>query len=164
MAIPLASTMLTSARMGMLIDRLGVKPVLILSHFIWAILPGFWVIATPGTALFWLGICFLLGGGGSAAAVNAGIKMMTRVPPPEHRTMYIAVTGCVSNLSGGMGAFVGGWFLSAYAGHQWTFWGKEYIPFHVLFVVSLLLRLLVWLLLFQLKTPRFDQDKQNGLA
>lgn len=158
-AIPLASTMLTSARMGALIDRLGVKPVLILSHFIWAILPAFWIAATPSTALFWLGICFALGGGAAAAAVNAGIKMMTRIPPPEHRTMYIAMTGCLSNLSGGLGALAGGWFLTAYEGHHWMFWGETFIPFHVLFAVSLLLRLLVWILLFPLKPPHFDHDK-----
>jgi MFS family permease len=133
--------------------------VIAVSFFIWSILPIFWIVATPATAMFWLTISSILGGAGASAAVNASNKLITRVPPRSDRGMYIAMNACLSNLAGGLGPLVGGYFLQGLAGHHWSLWGREYVPFHLIFLASLVLRLASWLLVFRIKVPDFDHGK-----
>ncbi|MCX5758287.1 MAG: MFS transporter, partial [Candidatus Hydrogenedentes bacterium] len=143
-AVPLVSIMITGKTTGRLVDRVGVKRVLIGSHFLWALLPIFWVFATPATALFWLAVSSALGGSGCSAAVNASYKIMTRVPPRNQRAMYIAVAACVGNLAGGLATLLAGYFLEGLKGHEWMLAGMIFVPFHIIFVVSMVLRLGAW--------------------
>ncbi len=159
--LPLVGTLLTSAWSGMFIDRVGVKRVLIFAHLLWAVLPLFWVIATPANAIVWLGITFGVGGACCSAAVNAGNKLMTRVPPRGQRAMYIAVTGCLSNLGGGLGPLVGAVFLHLFQGQHWTMAGWQFVPFQVIFAASALFRLLVWMSLFRFRVPAFDPGTKD---
>ncbi len=53
--LPLLGTALTGKRIGLMVDRYGVKKTLGWGSRLWAILPAFWLFATPGTALLWLG-------------------------------------------------------------------------------------------------------------
>jgi predicted MFS family arabinose efflux permease len=156
-AVPLLGTLFTSKASGALIDRLGVRFMMIVSHLLWTIVPVFWLIPTRHNAFVWLFVSFLLRGAASSAALNATNKIITRVPSPERRTMYIAVTAGMNNLAAGVGPLAGGFFLGAFAGRHWTILGGEYAPFHVVFAASIALRLLAWLLLFRMRTPAFDR-------
>ncbi len=158
-AVPYVGTMLTSRWSGSVVDRLGVRRVLLVSHFFWGILPLFWIVATPRTALFWLTINSALGGAASSAATNAANKFILRVPPREQRAMYMAVTACINNVSGGVASLIAGYFLGFLAGSHWSHFGKTFVPFDLLFAISFVLRLASWLLLFRLKTPQFDSGK-----
>jgi MFS family permease len=157
--VPYIGTMFTSQWSGLLVDRIGVKRVLIAAHFCWAILPIFWIVATPATALFWLTVSSALGGAGCSAAVNAANKYILRVPPRSQRAMYFAVTNCLNNLSGGLASLTAGYFIGGLAGHHWAFLGKDWIPFDLVFLASFILRLASWSLLFRLRTPRFEQQE-----
>ena len=161
-AVPYIGTMITSLWSGALVDRIGVKRVLIASHFCWAILPAFWIVATPATALFWLTVSSALGGAGCSAAVNAANKYILRVPPRSQRAMYLAVTACLNNFSGGIASLIAGYFLAGLAGRHWMFLGKDWVPFELLFVISFVLRLASWSLLFRLKPPQFDQQERRA--
>jgi MFS family permease len=130
---------------------------MIVSHFLWAIVPVFWLIPTRHNAFVWLFVSFVIRGAASSAALNATNKIITRVPSPEQRTMYIAVNACVNNLAAGIGPLAGGFFLGAFAGRHWTLFGGDYAPFHVVFAASIVLRLLTWLMLFRMRTPEFDR-------
>lgn len=155
--VPYIGVMLTSRWSGVLIDRIGVKRVLIASHFCWAILPIFWIVATPATALFWLTVSSAVGGAGSSAAVNATNKYILRAPSRRRRAMYLAVTSCLSNLGGGVASLIAGYFLAALGDRHWLVLGKDCVPFDLLFLISLVLRFGAWSLLFLLKPPRFDR-------
>jgi MFS family permease len=159
-AVPLLGTMLTSKWSGALVDRLGVRRVLMVSYFFWGILPVFWIIATPATALFWLTINAAIGGAASSAAVNASNKLILRVPPRSHRAMYMAVTACLNNAAGGVAALIAGYFLAGMGDRHWFLWGKDFVPFDLLFAISFVLRLASWLLIFRLPTPGFDTGKR----
>ena len=158
-AVPLAATMLTTRWTGRLVDKLGVKRVLIVSTLMWAIMPVFWIVATPATAMFWLALSSIVGGISFPAATNAGNKLITRLPAPNKRPIYIAVNACLANIGGGLGPLVGAFFLETLKGHTWTIAGYVLIPFQMLFALSLALRLASWLLAFRIKTPEFDVGK-----
>jgi MFS family permease len=85
--VPLLAVVFTSKWLGALVDSIGVKRMLVLSHFCWALLPAFWVLATPQTAIFWLGLSSIIGGAAGSPAVNAANKLVSRTPPapaPRH--------------------------------------------------------------------------------
>jgi MFS family permease len=157
--VPLLGMLLTARWSGALVDRLGVRRVLIVSHFFWATLPVYWIMATPVTALWWLGLSSAIGGSTTSAGVNAANKLIMRFPPPGDRAMYLAVTSSINNLSGGLGALVAGYFLEAVGDTGWSFGGMEWSGFHILFVVSVILRLASWTLVFRVKAPSFDRGK-----
>lgn len=158
-AVPFVGPLFTSRWSGRVVDRLGVRRVLIASHFVWCILPILWVVAVPRTALFWLGLSSLLGGAATSAAVNSSNKLILRIPPPQKRAMYMAVTACLNNLSGGAASILAGYFLAGLGDRHCFFAGKDFVPFDLLFVISFVLRIASWLMLFGLKPPKFDQGK-----
>jgi len=138
--LPLLGGMVAARRLGGMVDRLGVKKMLWWGHFYWAMLPLFWLIATPKTAVLSLSIASLLGGVGSNTATNAGNKLITRFPPPAHVPMYVAVSTCVGALAGGFGPVFGALILRAFEGLSWHLGPFTVVGFHALFLASLILR------------------------
>ncbi len=126
---------------GRLVDRVGPRRVLGWGHFLWGCLPLFWIVATPSTALFWLGWSSIQGSVGSNAAVNAANKLITRLPAPQDRAMYAAVSSCLGNVASALGALSAGIFLKVLADWHTTVLGKTVIAFHLLFLISATLRL-----------------------
>ena len=112
-----------------------------LGHIFWAMLPLFWLVASPRVALLWLGASSLLGGVASTAATTAANKLITRLPPPEFRAMYIAVSTSLASLAGGLGVVTAGTILH-YLG-DWTLEVTWFVlgAFRLLFIASLCLRL-----------------------
>jgi len=155
-AVPLLAVVLTSRRLGILVDRIGVRRMLLVTYLSCAILPIFWIVATPETALFWLTVSAAVGGAAGAPAVNAGNKLITRTPPRHQRAMYMAMSTCVGSLAGGLGPLVAGVFLVALGDVRWTVAGMSVGAFHLLFLVSLVLRVGAWGLLFRVQPPEFD--------
>jgi len=140
---------LTASWTGRLVDRAGPRRVLFWGHLFWAFLPGFWLLASPRTALVWLGCASLVSGTASGAAMTAANKLITRFPPPEDRAMYVAVSSCLGNLAGGVGALTAGTVLRALEGWSFTLWGSTFVAFHILFAASLCLRLASAMLLIR---------------
>lgn len=154
-AFTLLGSVITGQWTGRLVDRLGPTRMLFWGHLVWATLPLCWVLATPATALSWLTLASLVGGTSSTTANTAANKYTTRVPPPERRAMYCAVSSSLGNLAGGLGVIVGGLLIKALADWHvdvagWTFGG-----FHVTFVASALLRFLSALFLIR-RIPERD--------
>lgn len=143
----LVGGMLTSGWSGRLVDRVGIKRVMGWGHTFWSILPLFWILASPATALLWLAVSSMVGGVSCTAASNATNKLITRYRPPAETAMYVAVSACLGSLAAGVGAITAGTVLRVFeTWHQnvgsWTF-----VNFHILFVSSLCLRLLTTALL-----------------
>jgi hypothetical protein len=139
--VGLVGTMLASRRVGRMVDRLGVKRMLLLGHFFWSFLPAIWLLATPSTAVIWIGLASLVGGVFPAAANNAGVKLVTRFASPEESGMYMAVSTMIGSFAGGLGSVVAGGFLSLIGAWSFTVFGLVVSGFPLLFVTSFLLRL-----------------------
>jgi hypothetical protein len=106
----------------------------------WALLPGFWLVAREGNALWWLAVASLVGGMASNVATTAASKLITRLPPAGDVAMYVAVSGCVGSFAGGMGGLAAGLLLQFLQSHPLSLGGHAVVSFHVLFAASLLLR------------------------
>lgn len=139
--VMLAGSLLTGRWSGRLVDGLGIRKVLLGGHLGWGTLPLFWVAATPRTALGWLAGSNLVGGTFATAANTAANKLVTRLPPPSSRTMYIAVSATLSSIVGGMGSMAAAALLRACGQAPLALGGLRIDPFVALFLVSAALRL-----------------------
>ena len=146
-AFSLLGTLLTGKASGRLIDRHGVKRVLFGSHIVWSILPLFWLLAGPESALLFIGLGSVFGGVSSTAGVNAGEKLMTRMPAPQLRPMYVAVSSTIGNFAGGFGVFLAGILLQVFERSDPILFSGSAAGFKILFLASFGLRLLSALIL-----------------
>jgi MFS family permease len=139
--VVLLGSILSARRAGRLVDRWGSRRVLLIGHLGWALLPGFWLCATPRTAVLWLSLQSVVSGVFATAANNAGLKLVTRFPPPEESPMYVAVSNATANIAGGIGALTAGVFLQAMGGWIVPVGRLTLSAFPLLFLVSLVLRI-----------------------
>jgi hypothetical protein len=138
----LIGTLLAARTVGRMVDRIGIKRMLYLGHFFWCLIPAIWLFATPRTAIFWVGCAGLIGGVFPAGATNAGVKLVTRFPPPEESGMYMAVSTMVGSVAGGLASVFAGGFLNLMGERSFTVLGLVVSAFPLLFIVSFILRLI----------------------
>ncbi len=138
---------LTGGWSGKLVDRLGVKRIIFCGHLVWAFLPAMWLMARPETALYWLGAGSLISGVACSAANTAANKLVTRVPPPELRAVYVAVSSSAGSLAGGCGAITAGIIMYAFGESSIATPIGAIGGFQVLFLISLCLRISTTVLL-----------------
>lgn len=145
--VNLLAGVVTARASGRLIDKLGIRRVLLIGYLFWSLIPLAWICAVPRTALFWLAVASLIGGSFAMAANMAGLKFLTRSPPPQSRTMYVAVSNTLGVLAQGAGTFAAGAFLHAFASVSFQVLGLIVSGFPLLFLASFALRLASALLL-----------------
>jgi hypothetical protein len=150
---PLVGSMAGARALGAMVDRYGVKRMLLVGHLMWAVLPIFWVGATPHTALWWLAASSLIGGVASTTSLTAAGKLVTRLPPAGHVPMYVAVSTCVGALAGSCGPALAGVILHCTRETTWQIGSVTAVGFHVLFALSLVLRLSATLLIRRISEP-----------
>jgi hypothetical protein len=138
----LIGTLLAARTVGRLVDRIGIKRMLLLGYFFWCLVPAIWLFATPLTAIFWVGCAGLIGGVFPAAANNAGVKLVTRFPPAEESGMYMAVSTMVGSVAGGLASVFAGGFLKLMGERYFTVLGLVVSAFPLLFALSFILRLI----------------------
>ncbi|MBT3199109.1 MAG: MFS transporter [Phycisphaerales bacterium] len=138
---------LTGGWSGKLVDQFGFKRVLFWGHLTWAMLPAVWLTARPENALYWLGAGSLISGVACSAANTAANKLVTRVPPPELRTVYVALSSSAGSLAGGCGAITAGVIMYYFGNSGVTTPLGVLSGFQLLFTISLCLRLSTTVLL-----------------
>jgi hypothetical protein len=143
----LLGTLLVARWAGRMVDRIGIKRVLLLSYFFWTLLPFMWLFATPRTAILWVGLPGAIGGIFSASANNAGVKLVTRFPSSRETGMYMAVSTMAGGIAGGVAAITAGAFLNIVGGWTLTVFGLVVSAFPLLFMISFVLRMVTTLVL-----------------
>jgi hypothetical protein len=141
--IGLLGTLLAARRVGRMVDRYGIKRMLLLGHTFWSLLPAIWLFASPSSALFWVGLASLVGGIFPAAANNAGVKLITRFPRPEDSGMYMSVSTMIGSICAGIGSIAAGTILHTLQGWSVTILGLVLSGFPLIFIISTVLRMTV---------------------
>lgn len=140
-AIPSVSGAFAAPYLGGLVDRLGCRRVLFWGHVLWSTIPLAFMMMRPGPHVVWaVAGLFLVTNIAMRAAMNASMKLTTRLPKREDRGMYLAVSACVGSLGFGAGALVAGEVMEFLDGWSVSLFGITFVGFHVLFGASALLR------------------------
>ncbi len=154
--LPQLGTVVMAPKFGKLTDRIGVKRVLRITHTSVVFVPLFWILAPQANPLYVLPIGALLAGICVSGMVNAGSKVVTRIPPPDSIAMYVATSACLDSLATGVAALSAGLLLESLEGVEWVIGGKTLVGFHILFASSFVMRLGTTFLIPRLTEPEPD--------
>ncbi|MFM7844792.1 MAG: MFS transporter [Planctomycetota bacterium] len=134
---------LLTKRFGMIAESYGHRPLLILCTALKMVnMAALLVTPRDPEVAFWVLVPILM----MDAQLNAGINIanqgfMLKYSPQENRTMFLAAGTAVAGMIGGLTAIVAGWWLSRLEGWSVTVLNHEVVGFHLLFLVSAVLRL-----------------------
>jgi MFS family permease len=120
---------------GVAMDRQGIRPVMIMTSFLTAIVPLMWIMSMTFGMWMIVGVWFVSGVGW--VGFNLGVlNLPFALAPSEGRTYFLAVQNAISGLVFFVGAVIGGFIAEALEGARWTILGLEFIHYHVLFFAS----------------------------
>jgi MFS family permease len=154
MVITQLSYVATSTSWGMLMDRIGRKPVVLLG----SIYPLSWVIyyfLSPGNYTYILPITALIQGLLSPAILDGAGQLMLTLTPPNSRTAYVAWYALIAGVVPATGAMLGGALGDALAGFHFTIGrGMPVGGFHVVILLSFVLCILSTFILSRIREGR----------
>lgn len=152
-----------SRRFGAIAEGCGHRPLLVLCTMLKAVNMGALLLIPrdPSTA-FWIMVPVLM----MDAQLNAGINIanqgyLLKYSPAENRTMFLAAGNALAGLIGGLTAILTGWGLSSFRLWETEWFGKDIGPFHVVFILSLTLRLFAVVMARRVREP---EAKRTSVA
>ncbi len=145
---------LLTEHFGILGDRVGNRPVIILCSTLKSLVVIAMLLARPGLALLILVPSFLLDNMLNTGMFVSQNTYLLRQSPKENRPLYIAASMATAGLCGSAGSFVSGQWLEMVGGRTWTFFGTEWNRFHVVFAISAILRMLAVFAAVRIREPR----------
>ncbi len=137
---------------GAVIDRFGCKPVITFCAFGIAFIPTVWVFPRPDFLWVLIPEVFfsaILWAGFNLAAFNMPIAFS----PKNHRTIYLAVFAVVTGFAFFAASLIGGTIAEALSGLHWKVGPQTIVNYHVLFVLSTVLRLLTAFMVMSFHEP-----------
>ncbi len=146
---------LFSPRLGRLAENYGNRPVLVICTAFKS-LNVLALLLTPQDPnfAFWLLVpVFMIDAALNAGIVIANNGFMIKNSPTENRAMFIAAGTAVAGMVGGVTSVVAGLFIALCAGTQWQLLGLTLNNFHMVFVVSLVMRLAAAVLARRVREP-----------
>jgi len=125
---------------GPVIDRAGTVPVVLICGLVIGLMPFLWLFMGPeDLAFYWLdavltGLCW--------SGFNAAMGILPlQVVPTFRRDYQLAMLSAIGGIVLGLGSVAGGTIAQALHGIEIHWNGREYGNYHVMFVISGLLRL-----------------------
>lgn len=152
----------TSRKLGIWAERWGNKPVLVLCTVFKSVLMiSLLLIPKDVTAAFWTLVPVFM----FDAALNAGFTIaqngfLLKNSPTENRTMYIAAGTAVAGMIGGLTSVLAGFALMALGDWHVDLNGYNFTGFHLMFVISIALRLLSLVLVARIQEPHVYETLQ----
>jgi hypothetical protein len=152
----------TSRRLGIWAERWGNKPVLALcTAFKSVLMISLLLIPDDVTTAFWMLVPVFM----FDAALNTGFTIsqngfLLKNSPAENRTMYIAAGTALAGMIGGVTSVLAGVTLSTLGDWHVDLNGYNFTSFHLMFVISIVLRLLSLVLVARIQEPHVYETLQ----
>lgn len=144
---------------GYLADKYGNKPILhicmvmvLLPPIMWCFthpdtFPGLWTVTAHGHVIFSyskldIALLNMIAGLGWSGVGLTQFNIMIGVAPQERRTVYVSAISAVTGIAGGIAPLLGGYLLDVLKDVHFSQHGMVRNNYHVLFLVSALMRLI----------------------
>lgn len=137
---------------GVLIDRFGCRPVVIICSFAISFVPLIWLL--PGKNTIWILFPEVIFSGAFWSGFNlAAFNMPIAYSPREDRIIYLGVFSVLTGLGFFIASILGGLLAHTWVNFKFHIGSQAIINYHLLFVLSGVLRLLAAAWISSLKEP-----------
>ncbi len=141
---------------GVLIDRHGAIPVILISFLLWRIMDIGWVVMTPET-VNWMYLTWSIGGIAGSGYLLAVFTLLLKLVPKERRAAGISFNLTVTSIAGAIAPILSGYLVSKSDCFGWDLT----CTYRMLISVGLLGGALGLLGLLGAKEPESDPNRNN---
>jgi MFS family permease len=138
---------------GPISDKLGNKPVIIVSGGVLALVPFIWIMALPGDFYMPILIAHALSGAFMAGAALSQFNIMIKLSPKQGRSAYIALFAAISGTAGAIAPIIGGLIASMFGKLGLAFFSYNISNLHIIFMVSGILQAVTFLFIVKINEP-----------
>jgi len=161
---------------GPISDKLGNKPVIIVSGWILIIIPFIWILALPGKYYLPVLIAHILSGAFMAGAALSQFNILIKLSPKEGRSVYLALFAAIVGFVGAIAPIVGGCLSKIFEGFSLTVLTYNVSNLHLIFLISSALQILTVFFILKVREPaastpvavimqlKNDLNLQTGIA
>ncbi|MBL7170456.1 MAG: MFS transporter [Candidatus Omnitrophica bacterium] len=138
---------------GPISDKLGNKPVIIVSGWVLIAVPFIWILALPGNYYMPILTAHILSGAFMAGAALSQFNILIKLSPAEGRSVYLALFAAITGLVGAIAPIVGGALSNALKGFTYSLLSYNISNLHLIFLLSSALQVLTVFFILRVKEP-----------
>ncbi|MFC1590253.1 MFS transporter [Candidatus Omnitrophota bacterium] len=170
------ATLLMMKIWGPISDKLGNKPVIIVSGWFLIVVPFLWILAVPGRYYLPVLLAHVLSGAFMAGAALSQFNILIKLSPKEGRSVYLALFAAITGIVGAAAPIVGGSLSNMLGNFSMTVLNYNVSNLHVIFIISAALQAVTIFFILKVKEPaastpvavimqlKNDLNPQTGIA
>ncbi|MDP8267018.1 MAG: MFS transporter [Candidatus Aceula meridiana] len=161
---------------GPISDKLGNKPVIIVSGLILAAIPLLWIVALPKNYYMPILAAHLLTGAFMAGVSLSQFNILIKLSPREGRSVYLALFAAITGVIGGIAPIIGGWLSKIFENLHVMLFSYEISNLHLIFLISAAIQAITLFFILKVSEPaastpmavimqlKNDLNPQTGIA
>lgn len=138
---------------GPISDKLGNKPVIIVSGLVLVLIPFIWIMALPGKYYFPVLIAHMLTGAFMAGASLSQFNILIKLSPKEGRSVYLALFAAITGFVGAMAPIIGGSLSKIFESFSYNIFAYNITNLQLIFIISAVLQLLTIFFILEVREP-----------
>ncbi|MBN1621821.1 MAG: MFS transporter [Endomicrobiales bacterium] len=161
---------------GPISDKLGNKPVIIVSGWVLILVPFIWIVAVPERYYFPILTAHILSGAFMAGATLSQFNILIKLSPQEGRSVYFALFAAITGSFGALAPIIGGSVSQLFSKLSFQVMNYNVSGLHFIFLISSVLQILTIFFIVKVKEPaastpvavimqlKNDLNPQTGIA
>lgn len=138
---------------GPISDKLGNKPVIIVSGWMLIIIPFIWIVAVPDAYYIPVLAAHLLTGAFMAGASLSQFNILIKLSPKQGRSVYLALFAAITGFIGAVAPIIGGTLSKILSGLRFDMFNYTVTNLHFIFLLSSFLQILTVFFILRVKEP-----------
>ncbi|UCB56456.1 MAG: MFS transporter [Candidatus Omnitrophota bacterium] len=138
---------------GPISDKMGNKPIIIVSGWILILVPFIWILALPGKYYLPVLTAHLLSGAFMAGVSLSQFNILIKLSPKEGRSVYLALFAAITGFVGAVAPIVGGSISKMTEGINFNFYSYNISNLQLIFLLSSALQILTIFFILKVKEP-----------
>lgn len=139
---------------GPMSDRLGNKPIVIVSGWILVLIPFIWITALPGNYFIPVVVAHILSGAFIAGVTLSLFNIVIKLSPREGRSAYLAMFAAITGVVSGIAPVLGGGLSEFFKRFSFVLLTYNISNLHMIFILSSVLQAATIFFVLQVKEPK----------
>lgn len=138
---------------GPISDKLGNKPIIIVSGWVLIVIPFIWIVALPSNFYIPVLTAHILSGAFMAGAGLSQFNILIKLSPQEGRSVYLALFAAITGFVGAIAPIAGGSLSKLLEGISFSIASYNISNLHIIFLVSSILQIFTIFFILKVKEP-----------